>query len=302
MANLVGDVVKAAPAFVQLFSPGTMKLFGDAIDNVGAAIGSMLAPLFDMARGPINALNAQLTNIAPLLQKAFAAFAPVFNKATQIIEALQTTFETLAEMMSKSLEASVPIMLAIGDAIIKIIPLVGEFVSAIAMLGDEIRECFEGGGDAIKDFFEGFMGVIGKIVRGLTFVITIAAALIALLREGKSFTFDDLMNNALERYEAIWDHNRPENAKAKAQGKTYANRPATYQAIGEAGMKLQIAALSMAQSKVDWNQKNNDELKKIAANTTPKPGPAQVAAGGGIAVAGVVRPPPGFWMRAAGNP
>ncbi len=184
ITGMIDFVLKSGPAFVKLFSPGTMVLFTDAMDNLGASIGSALVPLFEMARDTINALNAQLTNIAPIISRVMASFAPVFAKVNEIIGAMQPIFETWASYIEMIASYVEPVMMSLGNVIMKLIPMVGELFQALTELAGELLGVFDGAGDALQGFLDGFLSVVGKI-KGLTYVGGHGRRVINLLEVGQ---------------------------------------------------------------------------------------------------------------------
>ena len=99
-------------------------------------------------------------------------------------------------------------------------------------------------------------GAIKFVTSLLSKLIATLAVFIERLKDGRLGA-----DGFFDEVQAKIDHARERTSIRAKGGQTYAARPANYQAIGEAGLKLQIASLSIAKS--DYAKDAADHLQTI---------------------------------------
>jgi hypothetical protein len=235
--------------FVSLFSPGLVLPFQQALRDLGALIGSALAPAFEVLTEVTKEVGASM---APVFGRLAEVIRPIVQLAggvlLRIVKAVSDAMQTLAPIVETAVRFLVPVvdgLFSLGEAIsVVITSLLGGFADGL----DPKKNGFVA-------FAEGFKSILQKLASGLILV----AAVIA-----KWFGAEGILKNLESGLAPRAKNARDITGLAAAQG-------AQFGGVADFGKRMALAA-SIAtgaggkdkeQKEDDWRRETIEQLKAL---------------------------------------
>ncbi len=144
---------------VDLFSPGTMRIYNMEVQNLGAAMGSILRPVVQALIPLLQQVNTWLTNLTPTTKAIMAAMA----MGAAAIATFGSAWSMLAPLVTSAIGV---IQTAIGALSVEMGVLDVESGGILPLLGLVATALVGCGGAAA--FAEGGLGGIGDVLEALT--------------------------------------------------------------------------------------------------------------------------------------
>lgn len=248
VTSAVGAITELASkisVFVAAFSPTTMAMFNDALENVNATIGVALAPTVEVLTGTLREFSGILD---PLMRQ----LEPLF---TQMAELLGQALTTSLRLVASVLSLLTPVLQAVLDAYSAMYQIVFSLVDILTAVVRTFQSL-------IGSVDSGFQAMMDELVKALRLMIVEVVSLVAMI--AKWLGMDSFVSELSASFAKLAD----ETEKASA-AMNKAARDARIESLEAIMNKFTTAAFvaSGATRESEGRKEEIEFLRKIAENT-----------------------------------
>lgn len=241
--------------FVELFSPSLLLPFQQGMRDLGALIGSSLAPAFGVLTDVVKGVGA---NLAPVFDRLRQIITPLAQTMGDVFLRVVKSVSNLFQAMAPLLETAVRVMAPVVEGLASLAEAASAAVAAVVQ---SFFSALDPKKNGVVSFAEGLRKILDHLAKGLILVVAALAKW-----AGSNAILENLEKNLNERAQ----NERDITGNA-------AVRDARFSSFAEFGRQMALRA-SVAtgaperdpqKEQEDWRKSVREDIKSIRDGTKP---------------------------------